>query len=51
MKAVLLVPRLPGTGHTGDRLRAELHLAALATGGIRDGASWEESGEGKRFFE
>ena len=33
MKAVLLVPRLPGTGHTGDRLRAELHLAALAQGG------------------
>lgn len=33
MKAVLLVPRLPGTGHTGDRLRAELHLAALATAG------------------
>ena len=33
MKAVLLVPRLPGTGHTGDRLRAELHLAALAAAG------------------
>ena len=33
MKAVLLVPRLPGTGHTGDRLRAELHLAALARAG------------------
>lgn len=33
MKAVLLVPRLPGTGHTGDRLRAELHLAALAKAG------------------
>ncbi len=33
MKAVLLVPRLPGTGHTGDRLRAELHLAALAQAG------------------
>lgn len=45
MKAVLLVPRLPGTGHTGDRLRAELHLAALAkagyetavVGGVRGG--------------
>lgn len=33
MKAVLLVPRLPGTGHTGDRLRAELHLDALAAAG------------------
>jgi hypothetical protein len=33
VKAVLLVPRLPGTGHTGDRLRAELHLAALAQAG------------------
>lgn len=33
MKAVLLVPRLPGTGHTGDRLRAELHLQALASAG------------------
>ncbi len=33
MKAVLLVPRLPGTGHTGDRLRAELHLEALALAG------------------
>ena len=33
MKAVLLVPRLPGTGHTGDRLRAELHLEALARAG------------------
>lgn len=33
MKAVLLVPRLPGTGHTGDRLRAKLHLAALAKAG------------------
>ena len=28
MKALLLVPRLPGTGYTGDRLRAEVHLAA-----------------------
>jgi glycosyltransferase involved in cell wall biosynthesis len=33
MKAVLLVPRLPGTGHTGDRLRAGLHLRALAAAG------------------
>ncbi len=33
VKAVLLVPRLPGTGHTGDRLRAELHLRALALAG------------------
>jgi glycosyltransferase involved in cell wall biosynthesis len=33
VKAVLLVPRLPGTGRTGDRLRAELHLAALAKAG------------------
>jgi hypothetical protein len=29
MRALLVVPRLPGTGHTGDRLRAEIHLAAL----------------------
>ncbi len=29
MKALLVVPRLPGTGHTGDRVRAEFHLAAL----------------------
>ncbi|MEO8587295.1 MAG: hypothetical protein ABI584_14115, partial [Acidobacteriota bacterium] len=33
MKAILLVPRLPGTGFTGDRLRAEIHLEALATAG------------------
>jgi len=33
MKAILLVPRLPGTGFTGDRLRAEIHLAALAQAG------------------
>jgi glycosyltransferase involved in cell wall biosynthesis len=33
VKAVLLVPRLPGTGFTGDRLRAELHLRALAAAG------------------
>ncbi|MGZ5381056.1 MAG: glycosyltransferase [Thermoanaerobaculia bacterium] len=30
---VLLVPRLPGTGFTGDRLRAELHLLALREAG------------------
>ena len=33
VKAVLLVPRLPGTGFTGDRLRAELHLLALNEAG------------------
>jgi glycosyltransferase involved in cell wall biosynthesis len=33
MKAILLVPRLPGTGFTGDRLRAEIHLQALAKAG------------------
>jgi glycosyltransferase involved in cell wall biosynthesis len=33
VKAVLLVPRLPGTGFTGDRLRAELHLLALHEAG------------------
>lgn len=33
MKALLLVPRLPGTGFTGDRLRAELHLLALHEAG------------------
>ncbi len=33
MKALLVVPRLPGTGFTGDRLRAELHLAALGEAG------------------
>ena len=33
MKAILLVPRLPGTGFTGDRLRAEIHLRALAKAG------------------
>ena len=33
MKALFIVPRLPGTGFTGDRLRAELHLAALAEAG------------------
>ncbi len=34
MKALLIVPRLPGTGHTGDRLRAEIHLAALHEAGF-----------------
>ncbi|MFI5181599.1 MAG: glycosyltransferase [Thermoanaerobaculia bacterium] len=34
MKALLVVPRLPGTGHTGDRLRAEIHLAALHEAGF-----------------
>ena len=38
VKAVLLVPRLPGTGFTGDRLRAEIHLLALERGRLRDGA-------------
>jgi hypothetical protein len=33
VKALLLVPRLPGTGHTGDRLRAEIHLTALLEAG------------------
>src|SRR5262249_22976243 len=50
VKAVLLVPRLPGTGHTGDRLRAELHLSALAlagyetaiVGGVADGEEGRE---------
>lgn len=35
MKVLLVVPRLPGTGHTGDRVRAELHLEALAALGAR----------------
>lgn len=35
MKALLVVPRLPGTGFTGDRVRAELHLEALAALGAR----------------
>ena len=34
MKAILLVPRLPGTGFTGDRLRAEIHLQALRDAGF-----------------
>ncbi len=33
MRALLVVPRLPGTGYTGDRLRAELHVAALREAG------------------
>ena len=33
MKALLVVPRLPGTGFTGDRLRAALHLTALHESG------------------
>ncbi len=33
MKALLVVPRLPGTGHTGDRLRADIHAAALGRAG------------------
>jgi glycosyltransferase involved in cell wall biosynthesis len=33
VKALLVVPRLPGTGHTGDRLRAGIHAAALAEAG------------------
>ena len=35
MKALLVVPRLPGTGFTGDRVRAELHDAALGALGAR----------------
>lgn len=34
MRALLVVPRLPGTGYSGDRLRAELHLSALLTSGF-----------------
>ncbi len=34
MRALLIVPRLPGTGHTGDRLRAEIHIEALARAGF-----------------
>lgn len=34
MKALLVVPRLPGTGFTGDRVRAELHLRALSAAGF-----------------
>jgi len=35
VRALLVVPRLPGTGFTGDRVRAELHLEALAELGAR----------------
>ena len=35
MRALLVVPRLPGTGFTGDRVRTELHLEALAALGAR----------------
>jgi len=35
VRALLLAPRLPGTGYTGDRARAELHLEALETLGAR----------------
>ncbi len=35
MRALLVVPRLPGTGYTGDRVRAELHLEALRLLGAR----------------
>lgn len=34
MKALLAVPRLPGTGFTGDRVRAAIHLAALREAGF-----------------
>src|SRR5664280_3327541 len=34
MKAILLVPSLPGPGFTGDRLRAEIHLQALCDAGF-----------------
>ncbi|HUM01809.1 MAG TPA: glycosyltransferase [Thermoanaerobaculia bacterium] len=34
MRALLVVPRLPGTGYSGDRLRAELHLSALRASGF-----------------
>jgi len=35
VRALVVVPRLPGTGHTGDRARAELHLEALGALGAR----------------
>lgn len=35
MRALLVVPRLPATGFTGDRVRSELHLAALGALGAR----------------
>ncbi len=34
MRALFVVPRSPGSGHTGDRLRAELHLSALNEAGF-----------------
>lgn len=34
MRALLVSPRLPGTGHTGDRVRAALHLDALREAGF-----------------
>lgn len=34
MKALLVIARLPGTGFTGDRVRAETHLAALKRAGF-----------------
>jgi len=34
VRALLVVPRLPGTGFTGDRVRTELHLEALRTAGF-----------------
>jgi glycosyltransferase involved in cell wall biosynthesis len=47
VRVLLVVPRLPGTGYTGDRVRTELHLEALTTlgaevtlvGGAAAGAS------------
>ena len=35
MRALLIVPRLPGTGFTGDRVRAAQHVAALTVSGFR----------------
>ncbi|HKC24507.1 MAG TPA: glycosyltransferase family 4 protein [Thermoanaerobaculia bacterium] len=34
MKALLVVPRLPGTGFTGDRVRVEMHIEALKLAGF-----------------
>lgn len=34
VRALLIVPRLPGTGFTGDRLRAGLHIQALKRAGF-----------------
>lgn len=55
-RALLLVPRLPGTGHTGDRVRTRFHLAALSragfdvvlVGGTPHGALPPPAGEGLR---